>query len=88
MANTHRMAPYQPVSCALHSAMELAVMRRKPVILHFSGGQALQGTILDVWTSGGREWLRLLPCGAAGKLSPNGVVMDLSHVEQLDEVLP
>lgn len=43
------MTPYQPISCALHSEYELAIMRRRPLQLQW---KTAQGTL---------EQQRLLP---------------------------
>ncbi|MCE5387789.1 MAG: transcriptional antiterminator, Rof [Acidithiobacillus sp.] len=48
---------YQPVSCALHSALELAVIRGLRSRLQLHNGETWYGWPLDVWTSGAREWL-------------------------------
>ncbi len=51
--------PYQPVSCALHSALELAALQHRQIILFLHNGDPLRGQIMDVWTAAGREWVRL-----------------------------
>ena len=50
---------YQPISCALHSELELAAMHRKAVKLRLRDGTVREGIIEDLWTAHGREWLRL-----------------------------
>ncbi|MHB1582097.1 MAG: Rho-binding antiterminator [Acidithiobacillus sp.] len=69
---------YEPVSCALHSALELAAMQRRPMRLHMADGTWQAGIILDVWTAQGREWLRL-------RRSDGDVEMDLTHIQQVQE---
>ena len=69
---------YEPISCELHSALELAAMRRRPTRLHMADGSSQDGIILDVWTAQGREWLRLR--------RPDGdVEIDLTHIQQVQE---
>lgn len=75
----HKMSdPYLPVSCALHSALELAALQRRPVILQLHDGRHLQGQILDVWTAAGREWLKLLD-------QHQEHILDLTFIDQLQE---
>ena len=72
-------SPYVPVSCALHSELELAALRRRPITLRLRDGSSRRGTIADVWTEGGREWLRLHGAGAEE-------ILDLTMVERVDAV--
>ncbi|WP_308389209.1 Rho-binding antiterminator [Acidithiobacillus sp. AMEEHan] len=48
--------PYVPISCALHSELELAAMRRRPLQLQLKDGRTFRAMIMDVWTAHGREW--------------------------------
>jgi len=50
---------YTPISCALHSELELAAMHRRRLRLRLRDGRELQGVIVDVWTEKGREYLKL-----------------------------
>ncbi|MBN6741001.1 transcriptional antiterminator, Rof [Acidithiobacillus sp. MC6.1] len=68
----------EPVSCALHSALELAAMQRRPLHLHLADGTWQAGIVLDVWTAQGREWLRL-------RQSDGDVEIDLTHIQQVQE---
>ncbi len=72
-------SPYVPVSCALHSELELAALRRRPITLRLRDGSSRRGTIADVWTEAGREWLRLHGAGAEE-------ILDLTMVERVDAV--
>ncbi|WP_414040180.1 Rho-binding antiterminator [Acidithiobacillus sp. M4-SHS-6] len=69
---------YVPVSCALHSALELAALQHRPVLLHLRDGRRLQGQILDVWTAAGREWLKLQD-------QQQEHVLDLTFIDHLQE---
>ncbi|MGC8468033.1 MAG: Rho-binding antiterminator [Acidithiobacillus sp.] len=51
--------PYRPISCALHSVLELAAMHRRRIRLRLHDGRRMEGVIVDVWTEKGREYLRL-----------------------------
>ena len=51
---------YQPISCMQHERLELAVLRRSPLMLQLKDGRALSGRALDVYTREGAEWLRFL----------------------------
>ena len=58
------MTTYQPVSCMLHSRLELAILRHKPLIFDGFNNQGevvseLQCTALDIYTSHGAEYLRV-----------------------------
>ncbi|MEY2341043.1 Rho-binding antiterminator [Acidithiobacillus sp. IBUN Pt1247-S3] len=76
--------PYVPISCALHSELELAAMRRRPVALHLSDDHTLSGIIADVWTARGREWLLLIP---SAERTGTHFLIDLIGVEGANEVL-
>ncbi|BBF64808.1 transcriptional antiterminator, Rof [Acidithiobacillus sp. 'AMD consortium'] len=69
---------YEPISCELHSALELAAMRRRPARLHMVDGSWQDGIILDVWTAQGREWLCL-------RRADGDVEIDLTHIQQVQE---
>ncbi len=52
---------YQPVSCDYHDQLELAAMHKKQVELEFDLDGVTQrerGTIADVYTSGGAEFVK------------------------------
>ncbi|MBU2784372.1 MAG: Rho-binding antiterminator [Acidithiobacillus ferriphilus] len=68
----------EPVSCALHSALELAAMQRRSLRLRLADGTWQIGIILDVWTAQGREWLRL-------RQADGDVEIDLTHIQQVQE---
>lgn len=65
--------PYQPVSCDLHSRLELAILRRQTLTLRWQESEA--GTadpptdgihsatlrLLDIYTRDGAEWLEVEP---------------------------
>lgn len=54
---------YVPVACAFHDRLELAVMRRRRLILEWlDGGDRVAERVLpvDVETRDGAEWLTLL----------------------------
>ncbi|MBU2755797.1 transcriptional antiterminator, Rof [Acidithiobacillus sp. CV18-2] len=70
--------PYVPISCALHSELELAAMRRRPLQLQLRNGRSLRGTITDVWTAYGREWLLLAVQSASSR---SDYLIDLTQIE-------
>ncbi|MBU2740734.1 MULTISPECIES: Rho-binding antiterminator [Acidithiobacillus] len=70
--------PYVPVSCALHSALELAALQHKSVVLQMRDGSQMKGKILDVWTADGREWLKL-------RRTHQEQVIDLTLIDHLQE---
>lgn len=70
--------PYVPVSCALHSALELAALQHKTVVMQMRDGSQLTGQILDVWTADGREWLKL-------RRTHQERVIDLTLIDHLQE---
>ncbi|GEM_PF-1342871 len=70
--------PYVPVSCALHSALELAALQHKSVVLQMRDGSQLTGQILDVWTADGREWLKL-------RNAHQEQIIDLTLIDHLQE---
>ena len=74
---------YVPVSCTLHSELELASMRRHLVAVHLVDGRSLCGVIADVWTTQGREWLLLAP---HGERTGTHFLIDLICVEGANEV--
>ena len=49
---------YQPVACALHSELELAIMRHVRLLLETDTGE-LAGLPLDIQIRGGAEYLLL-----------------------------
>ena len=52
--------PYRPISCADHSELELAVMRRQPLRLRWRDGDAEREAVAlptDVTTEAGAEYL-------------------------------
>jgi Rho-binding antiterminator len=54
---------YQPVSCDTHDQLEAAALRQAPVELEFDlegVTQRERGTIIDVFTSEGAEFVRFL----------------------------
>lgn len=62
------MEIYQPVSCGLHSRLELAILRRRTLHLewHTEAGapmgaatQVGSGIAVDIYTQGGAEWLEV-----------------------------
>lgn len=56
------MEPYQPVSCDLHSRLELAVMRRRSLRLEWQTEDGLRvdtGVPVDIYTRDGAEWLEV-----------------------------
>ncbi|MFA7496621.1 MAG: Rho-binding antiterminator [Acidithiobacillus sp.] len=69
---------YVPVSCALHSAIELAILQKRSIQLQLVDGSVMSGQILDVWTAKGREWLRIRQSGQEKDL-------DLTLIHQLQE---
>jgi Rho-binding antiterminator len=69
---------YVPVSCALHSAIELAILQKRSIQLQLVDGSVMSGQILDVWTAEGREWLRIRQSGQEKDL-------DLTFIHQLQE---
>ena len=58
---------YEPVSCDYHDQLEAAAMHKQEVELEFDLAGAPQrgrGTIEDVYTSDGAEWVRFRTGGA------------------------
>ncbi|MBM4189986.1 MAG: transcriptional antiterminator, Rof [Betaproteobacteria bacterium] len=59
------MEPYQPVSCDLHSRLELAILRRRTLHLEWKTGPGLErrqagtGIGVDIYTRDGAEWLEV-----------------------------
>ncbi len=62
------MEPYRPVSCDLHSRLELAILRRRTLHLEWRteadapmGGitQSGSGVAVDIYTRDGAEWLEV-----------------------------
>ncbi|MDD3760704.1 MAG: Rho-binding antiterminator [Acidithiobacillus sp.] len=76
--------PYVPISCALHSELELAAMRRRPLQLQLRGDRSLRGIITDVWTAYGREWLLLSVQPASSR---SDYLIDLTEIEGAHAVL-
>ncbi|MEK8088206.1 Rho-binding antiterminator [Thermithiobacillus plumbiphilus] len=72
--------PYQPIACAFHEQLELAALKRQPVILHLQDGRSLAGVIEDVWTAQGAEYLRL-------KAGNEPVTLRLDLLARLEEAL-
>jgi Rho-binding antiterminator len=63
---TQPLPPYQPVSCELHSRLELAILRRLPVdLLWLEDGKQQQQLRepVDLVTSQGEEYLCLADGG-------------------------
>ncbi len=60
------MSGYRPISCALHSELELAIMRRQPVTLYRKSAGDLAGFLpLDLRVRDGAEFLSGHLCGVA-----------------------
>jgi len=60
--------PYQPVSCDYHDVLEQAAMHNKRVELEFDLDGVIQremGTIADVFTSDGAEYVKFDAAGGA-----------------------
>ena len=58
---------YEPVSCDYHDQLEAAAMHKQPVELEFDlegAPQREHGTIEDVYTSDGAEWVRFVANGS------------------------
>jgi Rho-binding antiterminator len=58
---------YEPVSCDYHDELEAAAMHKREVELEFDlegAPQRARGTIDDVYTSDGAEWVRFNAGGA------------------------
>ena len=58
---------YEPVSCDYHDELEAAAMHKQPVELEFDlegVTQRERGTIADVYTADGAEWVRFTSDGA------------------------
>ena len=58
---------YEPVSCDYHDELEAAAMHKQEVELEFDlegAPQRGRGTIEDVYTSDGAEWVRFNTDGA------------------------
>ncbi|MEL5849124.1 MAG: transcriptional antiterminator, Rof [Candidatus Igneacidithiobacillus chanchocoensis] len=73
---------YTPVSCALHSELELSVLRGTRCRLRLLDGRRWQGWAVDVWSAMGREWLLWKMDGArAGEL----LCLDLLIIEEINE---
>lgn len=56
------MEPYQPVSCDLHSRLELAILRRRTLHLEWrmeEGTREGVGVATDIYTRDGAEWLEV-----------------------------
>lgn len=53
------MKPYEPISCATHSELELLAMHRSKVELKLEDGARVQGQIVDVFTAKGAEYARI-----------------------------
>lgn len=56
------MEAYQPVSCDLHSRLELAILRRRALHLAWpsaEGAREGQGVAVDIYTRDGAEWLEV-----------------------------
>ncbi len=56
---------YQPIACMQHERLEFAVLRRIPLHLKLKDGRELIGLVLDVYTKGGAEWLKIRDGGEA-----------------------
>ena len=60
-------APYRPVACALHSELEAAALLGVTVEIHgiteAGQPQIWRGRVLDVYASGGAEYLALATVG-------------------------
>ena len=54
---------YQPINCEFHDLLEAAAVRRAPVLIQYRDDEgiaaALRSRIVDVFASGGAEYLRL-----------------------------
>jgi Rho-binding antiterminator len=60
-------SPYEPISCDYHDQLEAAAMHKREVELEFDlegAPQRARGTIDDVYTAGGAEWVRFKTGGA------------------------
>jgi Rho-binding antiterminator len=73
------MQPYQPVSCDLHSRLELAILRRQTLRLEWQteqGSQGGAGVAVDIYTRDGAEWLEVdLPSGERLRLRLDQIVV-------------
>ena len=53
--------PYQPISCVDHDRLELAALRRRPLLVTYvdAGGEKRRETLWprDVYARAGAEWL-------------------------------
>ena len=73
---------YAPISCALHSKLELSVLRGTRCSLRLRDSRTWRGWGIDVWSALGREWLLWKMDGArAGEL----LCLDLIMIEEIDE---
>lgn len=54
---------YQPINCEFHDVLEAAAVRRAPVLVQYHDDEGiatgLRSRIVDVFSSGGAEYLRL-----------------------------
>jgi transcriptional antiterminator Rof (Rho-off) len=57
---------YQPIACSTHSEYELMAMHRKRVEITGTNGTVVAGTVVDVVTANGAEYLCL-------ELSPGNI---------------
>ena len=73
---------YEPVSCDYHDQLEAAAMHKNEVELEFDlegAPQRGRGTIEDVYTSDGAEWVRFRTDGAP-------VEIRLDHIISMREM--
>jgi Rho-binding antiterminator len=58
---------YEPISCDYHDQLEAAAMHKREVELEFDlegAPQRARGTVDDVYTANGAEWVRFKTGGA------------------------